>query len=457
MIRGLEVQKKSYSLKWDIEDRCNLKCKHCMLSEVTYKPECTPNENKLFLKRLIDLGINQVLFMSKEPLLYNSIEKLVKYAHNRGVGTGIITNGTLLTYSKVEKLLKAGLDTLIISLEGVDSVTNDYIRGAGTYKKVIDALKIVERVFRENNKGFRLVLEYTISKNNLHEPLKLIEFLNNNLFEIVNVGTINLIGEAKRYKEIIPDETEVMTYIKNMMLEYKRFDVKRYTIFSKSLYPYQIIKLNTCFGIDLNFSTFGCSVLQDEIVLGADGTLKLCSLLEENNKWGDIRIGDISNLNDRDLNKKIKEAQRRCGNKLADNSSICMGCEFINSCFTCPAVENEQQLETYRKCNLERENFLAFIVASINNNCYCRFSAGVSIRQIDENTWLIAKHYYNNMVNEVFVHAGKWIEFFFSKFILNIANFEKYGLVRDDYIKLAMNDMLIIYDKKESMDNEVKF
>ena len=55
MIRGLEVQKKSYSLKWDIEDRCNLKCKHCMLSEVTYKPECTPNENKLFLKRLIDL------------------------------------------------------------------------------------------------------------------------------------------------------------------------------------------------------------------------------------------------------------------------------------------------------------------------------------------------------------------------------------------------------------------
>lgn len=77
MIKGIEVHKKSYSLKWDIENRCNLKCKHCMLSEVTYKPECTLNENKIFLKRLIDLGINQVLFMSKEPLLYNSIEELV--------------------------------------------------------------------------------------------------------------------------------------------------------------------------------------------------------------------------------------------------------------------------------------------------------------------------------------------------------------------------------------------
>jgi MoaA/NifB/PqqE/SkfB family radical SAM enzyme len=293
VIKGIEVHKKSYSLKWDIENRCNLKCKHCMLSEVTYKPECTLNENKLFLKRLIDLGLNQVLFMSKEPLLYNSIEELVKYAHNRGVGTGIITNGTLLTYSKVEKLLKAGLDTLIISLEGVDSVTNDYIRGTGTYKKVINALKIVERVFREYNKSFRLALEYTINKNNLHEPPRLIEFLNYNLFEIVNVGAINLIGEAKRYKEIVPDETEVLTYIKDMMLEYKRIDMKRYTIFSKSLYPYQIIKLNTCFGIDLNFNTFGCSILQDEIVLGTDWIF-LCDEIALPEIWkSDVRKVEI--------------------------------------------------------------------------------------------------------------------------------------------------------------------
>lgn len=440
--------RKINSLKWDIEDECNLSCKHCMLSGVKYESTSSILENKMNLKRLIDLGLKQILFMSREPFLYKGIEELVDYAHSKGIVTGIITNGTLVTYQKIEKLLLVGLDYLIISLEGVCPETNDYIRGEGVFEKIEAGLKTIQQVFDDYGESFRLVLEYTINQRNLFESKKLIDYLNTHMFEIVNIGAINPVGEANLHVEIIPKEEDVNQFIKDLMVEYKKNRNNKYTIFPKSLYPYEIVYMNTYYQTDLTFMTLGCSIFSGEYTLGTDGVLKMCSLLQNNQSKEKTVVGKIATMTDRQIKKHINETQNVCNHLLYNCKDICLECTFVKKCFACPAVTDQLQKDTYEKCYSFRKKFYNSIEESMYSGKWgCSFAEGVTLEEVDENIVKISRHYINNSINEILVHKGHWISIFSKTFILKISSFEKNGLRKDDFINMAMNDMIILIRK----------
>jgi MoaA/NifB/PqqE/SkfB family radical SAM enzyme len=68
---------------------------------------------------LADLGTSIVTLSGGEPLLHPELEEIITAMRRRGVLAGMITNGYLLTPERIQRLNRAGLDHLQISIDNV--------------------------------------------------------------------------------------------------------------------------------------------------------------------------------------------------------------------------------------------------------------------------------------------------------------------------------------------------
>ena len=111
---------------------CNLRCIMCPIEQSKRKKIMNNEKLTKILKKLQPYLYNQK-FLSLcglgEPLIDKNVHEKIKIAKEMGfLGTGIYTNGTLLNEKKSENLLDAKLDSLIISIDGFTSKTQEAIR-----------------------------------------------------------------------------------------------------------------------------------------------------------------------------------------------------------------------------------------------------------------------------------------------------------------------------------------
>jgi MoaA/NifB/PqqE/SkfB family radical SAM enzyme len=98
--------------------RCNLACTYCNEYDDYSKPVPT-DVVKSRLDRLADLGTAIVTMSGGEPLLHPDLDDLIAHKRKRGMIAGMITNGYLLTADRIQRLNRAGLDHMQISIDNV--------------------------------------------------------------------------------------------------------------------------------------------------------------------------------------------------------------------------------------------------------------------------------------------------------------------------------------------------
>lgn len=98
--------------------RCNLSCAYCNEYDNHSRP--VPIE---VMRRRIDhlkaLGISVVTISGGEPLLYPDLDDLIAHVRRRGIISGLITNGYLLTRERILRLNRAGVEHLQISIDNL--------------------------------------------------------------------------------------------------------------------------------------------------------------------------------------------------------------------------------------------------------------------------------------------------------------------------------------------------
>jgi MoaA/NifB/PqqE/SkfB family radical SAM enzyme len=98
--------------------RCNLSCAYCNEYDDYSKPVPLP-ELEQRVRRLADLGTTIITISGGEPLLHPELDSVIRTIRRRGMLAGLITNGYLLTPDRIQRLNRAGLDHLQISIDNV--------------------------------------------------------------------------------------------------------------------------------------------------------------------------------------------------------------------------------------------------------------------------------------------------------------------------------------------------
>lgn len=133
-------------LRISVTDKCNLRCRYCM-------PSCgvalIPHEELLTLEEIYrvvcimaDLGVKKIRFTGGEPLVRKNLIKLMKDIHElSGMEEIAMTTNGVLFAEMAEELKKAGLTSVNISLDTLDSGRFWKITGTDAHAKVLDAIK----------------------------------------------------------------------------------------------------------------------------------------------------------------------------------------------------------------------------------------------------------------------------------------------------------------------------
>lgn len=127
---------------------CNLACSHCFIS-------CSPTNHthemmrleqvRGYLREAAELGVKEYYFTGGEPFLNPDMEAILEATMAVGPAT-VLTNGLLLDAARCARLAalagasRYSLD-LRVSLDGYDAPSNDAVRGAGSFDRVLAGLR----------------------------------------------------------------------------------------------------------------------------------------------------------------------------------------------------------------------------------------------------------------------------------------------------------------------------
>src|SRR5947207_1970720 len=101
--------------------RCNLACAYC--NEYDDVSKAVPQEEMFRrIDHLAGLGTTIIVISGGEPLLHPDLDEIIGRIRSHGIIAGMITNGYLLVPERIERLNRAGLEHLQIS---IDNVTPD--------------------------------------------------------------------------------------------------------------------------------------------------------------------------------------------------------------------------------------------------------------------------------------------------------------------------------------------
>ena len=167
-------------LFWECTLRCNLHCRHCG-SDCKLQAESPDMPLKDFL-RVLDSIAGQtapsqvfVILSGGEPLMRNDIVACGQAITDRGFPWGMVSNGFALTDELFHHLLKAGMRSITLSLDGLEEEHN-WMRGhRQSFERVDHAISlltstpslasdIVTCVNRHNYHQLHAIKEYLMDK-----------------------------------------------------------------------------------------------------------------------------------------------------------------------------------------------------------------------------------------------------------------------------------------------------
>jgi len=163
------ASKKEYTPRlifWEVTKGCNLRCIHCRATATELmSPADLPTKQALnIISQIADFGSPILVLSGGEPLYRQDIFQLAEYATSRGLRTALATNGTLVTKDIAEKVKKAGIKRVSISLDGSDAITHDTFRGIpGAFEAAVYGMRNLQEL------GVSVQINTTIARHNAHQ------------------------------------------------------------------------------------------------------------------------------------------------------------------------------------------------------------------------------------------------------------------------------------------------
>lgn len=195
--RGLSLKYLWYRFRWnwvaehdlvldaplhlDIEvtEACNLACVMCVhgTTGVPITGRMDLKLGKDLLDQAAKMGVCSIKFNWRgEPALHTGLEDLVAYAKEKGIlEVQINTNGIPYTEKRIEKLIDAGIDRIIVSIDGASKESYEAIRVGASWDKLIKNVKLIHEIRQRKGKAKPFIrVQMVHQKENAHEISKFV-------------------------------------------------------------------------------------------------------------------------------------------------------------------------------------------------------------------------------------------------------------------------------------------
>lgn len=250
-------------IHWEVTNKCNLRCKHCLPMSGSARPnELTTEEAMVALETFRVAGASKVFFTGGEPFSRKDFLGLLERTVALGMRASVITNATLLSRATLEKVkhLDVGLG---ISIDGADEMTNDAIRGQGSFRQAVDALR------RCRDSGVSMTLYVTVTATNVEQLDALARLAREHDCKIVHFNEVTIAGRAISFSDEFVLSAEQRKRLPEMVAK----------------------TTQAVFGEELSETDERCWVDGVTLYMTADGNLYLCS--EVFQRRTDLAIGNI--------------------------------------------------------------------------------------------------------------------------------------------------------------------
>lgn len=170
-----DINEKPFIVIWEVTRACALVCKHCR-ADAQHEPnpnQLTLEEGKKLLANLAsyDKPKPLVVLTGGDPFERDDLEELTRYGTELGLNISLSPSVTpKLTPERINRLREAGGKAMSMSLDGATPATHDAFRGfSGTFEKTVAMAPVI------NEAGYRLQINSTLTKKNIHEAPALLK------------------------------------------------------------------------------------------------------------------------------------------------------------------------------------------------------------------------------------------------------------------------------------------
>lgn len=168
------------------------------------------------------------LFLQGEPFLNANLEHYISFASHYNLFTTISTNGHFIDDKMAQKIVLAGLDKLIISIDGLDQKTYEKYRVNGDLKTVLNGVNAIVKAKKELRSKFPIIeIQFLIFKHNEHQIGDFKKRFKQKGIDLIAFKTAQIINPSEK-EYLIPQNSRHSRYIKkNNSIQSKKTNKNR--------------------------------------------------------------------------------------------------------------------------------------------------------------------------------------------------------------------------------------
>lgn len=161
-------------VEFKMTNKCNLSCIHCGASSDIHNEDVLSTEDmKNILDKIFELNISNLYLTGGEPLIRKDIKTILSYIGDNFKGeVKLLTNGTFIDIN-MAKLLRKCVSGVSISVDGYDEKSSEFVRGKGTFKKILSAIANLKEVGYDKE---NIILTMTCTYQNIDHREDFYEF-----------------------------------------------------------------------------------------------------------------------------------------------------------------------------------------------------------------------------------------------------------------------------------------
>ena len=297
-----------YWLVIDPTNFCTLKCPFCPTGQGRNSRTKTMMSFENFRKVLDELGpyLIHIDFCNwGEPLLNREIYDMISYTKRFNIDTKVDTHLNHFNEEDAEKMIRSGLDKVIVSIDGVTPETYSKYRVGGDFDKAMNNLKLLLKKKNEM-KSFTPYIswQFLVFRHNEHE-IKQVKSIGRHL-GVDHVGiTKAFIGD----RDWLPLNEEYSHYKREEMVQQQGARTDKFFRTSHDM---------------------TCNWLWEAMVVNSNGSVSPCCSIEyEKNDFGNIFKQPFKEI----WNNETYQVSRRYikDRKVPDNggNNVCIGCAYL--------------------------------------------------------------------------------------------------------------------------------